>query len=154
RKAAEPDLIFFPAYTDDIITGLKQMKELGVEAQILGADAWDDPKIFTDAGDAAEGIIYLVPFTPFPEEFKQKVLAITGGDSVVVGTPQAYDAVYIFADAMKKVGTDPEAIKNALYEMPEYQGVSGSIEFDENGDLVYAEYAKKTFKNGELVDYE
>jgi branched-chain amino acid transport system substrate-binding protein len=153
-KNAEPDMIYFVGYTDSSVTVLTQIKELGIEVPFLGGDAMDDPKIYQEVGEAAEGIIYMIPFAPLTEEFKASMLEKTGKPDITIGVPQAYDAIHIIADVMKEVGTDPEDIKNELYNVKDYEGVSGTITFDENGDLATANYAKKTVKDGVAVIYE
>jgi branched-chain amino acid transport system substrate-binding protein len=146
-KAKSPDVLYFIGYTEASIVGLKQAKELGITAKILGADAWDDPKIWSEAGSAGDGVMYVFIFADVSDEFKAKVKAATGSEEVSVGVPQAYDAVKIFAQVMKQVGTDRTAIKDALYDV-DFNGVSGRIQFDENGDLKEAKYAVKIAQDG------
>ncbi len=153
-KATNPELIYFVGYTEATIVGLKQIKELGIEATLLGGDAWDDPKIPEEAGDSAEGILYIKPFAPLTEEFKAAMEVKTGTKDVTICTPQAYDAVYIVAEIMKKVGTDSEKIKDELYKVEGYEGVSGTITLDENGDLATASYILKVVTDGVAVDYK
>ena len=59
------------SYPEATIVGLKQMAELGVKAKMFGADTWGDPKIATDAGKAAEGIMYSVPKAISSAEFNR-----------------------------------------------------------------------------------
>jgi len=49
----------------------------------------------------------------------------------------SYDVVMLAAAAAEKAGkNDRAAINEALAQMGTYQGVSGPITFDENGDVV------------------
>lgn len=65
-------------------------------------------------------------------------------------TSQAYDSVGLLLTAIKEAqSTETELIKNKLYEI-EYQGVTGNIKFDSNGD-VDKEFVKVTIKNGMFV---
>ena len=146
-KAANPDLIYFIGFTEASIIGIKQMKELGITTPTLGGDAWDDSKIWTETGAAGEGKMWTVVDTPITEEFKKKMEAV-GATEVAVCTAQSYDAIMILADAMRRVGTDPEKIKNELYKVKDYQGVSGVITLDTNGDLASASYVTKVMKDG------
>ena len=153
-KQSNPELIYFVGYTEASIVGLKQIKELGIEAKILGADAWDDPKIPEQAAEAAEGLMYTMPFSPMTDEFKAAMEAKTGGKDLTICTPQAYDSVNIIAEIMKRVGTDSTKIKDELYKVKGYEGVSGIITLDKNGDLATASYIIKTIKDGKQVPYE
>ena len=149
-KDAAPDLLYFVAYTEASIVGLKQAKELGLNTQIMGGDAWEDPKIWSEVGEAGENALYFAPSSPANEEFKNKMLA-KDANEITVCTPNAYDAVKIVAQVMRQVGTDPEKIKEALYKVQGYNGVSGEISFDENGDLKAAAYNVKQITNGTPV---
>ncbi|MBI4150065.1 ABC transporter substrate-binding protein [Candidatus Woesearchaeota archaeon] len=151
-KNANPGIVYMPSYTEATIVGLKQAKELGINMQFLGGDAWDDAKIYEGAGNAAEGIQFVVPDVPWPADFKQKMIAKTGKTDTPVCVPQAYDDVKMIANAMRKVGADPAKIKDELYKVQNYQGVSGTISFDENGDLKEATYVVKEVQDGKAVE--
>jgi len=150
-KDAEPEILYFISYTDEIVLGFKQIKEMGWDVQIFGADTYDDPSIPAEAGQAAEGAMWDVVKTDLGDDFKAKMLAQTGKEDITVCTPQAYDAVNIVAKLMREGAMTPEELKAALYAMPVYHGVSGPIEFDENGDVIGAEYVIKQYKDGKLV---
>lgn len=152
-KAANPDLVYFLGYTDGTIIGLKQAKELGLNAKMLGGDAWGDPKVVTGAGASAEGVMYLTPTSVESKNFVDAYTKYSAGKEITVGARESYDAVKILAQVMNKVGTDSAKVKDALYGVQNYQGVSGNISFDKNGDLVSASYDIKVVKGGVSVNY-
>ena len=51
----------------------------------------------------------------------------------------AYDAVYMLQEAMRRVGTDRKAVRDAFAGIgtatPAFEGAMGTIAFDENGDV-------------------
>jgi branched-chain amino acid transport system substrate-binding protein len=148
-KATKPDLVYFLGYTDASIPGLKQVRELGLSVPLLGGDAWDDPKIYEDAGVAAEGIMYTVPFAPLNDSFKEAMATKTGSSDVLACSPGAYDGIKILSQVMEKVGTNSTAIKDELYKVDYRDGVSSTqIRFDENGDPVGASYVVKVVRSG------
>ena len=118
---------------------------------VAGGDAWDDPKIWEEAKESGEGARYLVPFSPLTDEFKAKMEAKTGSKEITACSPQGYDNLKIIANIMGKVGIDSEKIKNELYNVQGYKGVSGEISLDSNGDLMTANYVTKFVKNGKAV---
>jgi len=120
---------------------------------MLGADAWGDPAIWEQLNEAGEGKMFTEPFSPLTEAFKDAMRKKTGKSDISVCSPQAYDAAYILADALKMCGPDSACIKNWLYNVKGYAGVSGTIGFDPNGDLTTADYAVKIVQNGKAVDY-
>jgi branched-chain amino acid transport system substrate-binding protein len=146
-NSSEAEAIYFVGYTEGVIAGLRQAKELGVELPIVGSDAFDDSKIHEN--DFAEGVMYVVPKTDLPNDWKEKMEA--RGAETTAGSPNAYDNAYILADIMKRVGTDATLIKDELYKVQNYQGVSGTIGIDENGDLATAAYEIKIIKDGKAV---
>lgn len=148
-KASNPDLVYFAGYTEASIPALKQAKELGIKTQLLGADGWDDPKLWTEAGSAGEGAQYTVVAAAAADEFKQKAKERSGREDVTVCAPFAYDAAKLIAQVIGKVGDNSEDIKNELYKTEYTGGVSsGTIKFDSNGDLIGANYIIKSVKGG------
>jgi len=149
-KESGAEAVYFASYTEATISGLIQAKELGLNAKMFGADAWDDTTIWTNAKEAGEGAKFttIAPATP---EFHEKFVKETGRNDTICA-PQAYDAVHIIANVMKKVGTNSELIKNELYNVKDYKGASGTITFDENGDPTEANYIIKVVKNNIPVD--
>ena len=147
-KQSNPDVLYFLGYTEASIVGLKQTKELGFDIPIIGGDAWDDPKIWEDSKEAGEGVRYTMVSADLPESFKSKMRQKTGTDEITLCTPQAYDAVNLVAEVMEKAGTDSAEIKDELYKVGDYNGVSGTIAFDENGDLTTASFITKIVHNG------
>lgn len=152
-KKANPDGIYFASYTEAAIPGIKQFKEMGMNAKLFGADAWDDPKIWDSVGAAGNGSLFTV-VAPSAKGFQEKFSNKTGKNDLTICAPQAYDAINIIANIMKKVGTNGESIKNELYAVKNYQGVSGLINFDSNGDLSSGNYIIKVVKDGKVVPYE
>jgi len=155
-KEANPDLLYMPSYTEETKNAIKQASELGLNVQILGGDAWDDPTIWQGAGQAGEGVMYTIPYAPMSDHFKTVMKDKTGADDILICAPGAYDTVYIMAQAMKAVGTDSVKIKDYLHSMPAYTDgvVTSSIEFDQNGDIKEANYEVKIIKDSKMVEYK
>lgn len=148
-KAANPETVYFLGYTEASIPGIKQAKELGLKAALFGGDAWDDSKIWTEVGTAGEGAMYSVVSALLNEKFKTDMKAKVGSDEIAVCTPTAYDGLKILAGVLGKVEANGEAIKNELYKTVYAGGVSSAeIRFDQNGDLVGANFVVKTVKDG------
>ncbi|MDD9954409.1 MAG: penicillin-binding protein activator [Candidatus Woesearchaeota archaeon] len=150
-QEATPDALAFFGFTESSIVGIKQMRELGVELYTLGGDAWNDPKIAQEVGESGNGIQHIAPVITTPEGFAEKLEARTGSPDVPVCVLQGYDTGKIFAKLIKEGATTADAFRDALYAMPEYQGISGPIVFDENGDLKNAVYALYEYKDGDVI---
>jgi branched-chain amino acid transport system substrate-binding protein len=152
-KKANPDVIYFLAYEEEAISGIKQAKELGIETQLLGGDSFAGQVIWDAVGNAGEGIMYTAPTVALTKEFKDAMLQKTGSEEITTCAPQAYDAVYLIADALRTCGENSKCIKEELYKVQGYSGVSGKIGFDKKGDLATAEYAIMKVENGKAVEY-
>lgn len=148
-KTSNTDIIYFLGNTEDSAAALKQFKENNINLPILGGDVWDDETLIKLSGPAAEGIQYSKVFAPLNDSFKAKMKEKLGKDEITICSPQAYDAVKITTNVLKDAGTDPEKIKNALYRVKSYRGVSNdNISFDQNGDLLSANFEVKEVRNG------
>lgn len=61
----------------------------------------------------------------------------------------AYDALYIFKEALETVGEDPVKVKDYLYTVKGRKGLAGELTFDANGDSNYL-YEARIMKGGVL----
>lgn len=151
-KESNAEIMCFFAHTEAGIVGLKQAKELGLSMPILGPETFSDPKVV--AAQGTEGVMYTLPVSKDSESFKNAFLAFASRTDVPVYAAQTYDAVKILAQAIKNVGTDTTKIKDELYKTQNYDGVSGSIGFDSNGDLMTAAYDVMVIKNNKAEKYQ
>lgn len=149
-KGLGADLIYAPMYPEGSTVALKQAQELGITTRFFGADGWGDPKLQSDVSGRGD-FWFTEPYSPSVAEFQAKVLARTGGEQVPICVPNAYDNVKIIAQVMREVGTDPAKIQAALGQV-QYSGVSGSISFDQNGDLTTGSYVVKRMEGGGAVE--
>lgn len=149
-KNLNPDVIFSPMYPDGAIVALKQASELGIKTTFFGGDAWGDTKLHKEVSGKGN-FLFSEPSAPIAADFKAKILAITKGEQVPPFTSQIYDAVKIAAAALTKAGIDPDKLQEEIRKT-NYNGVSGQISFDENGDLKTANYVVKKIENGTAVE--
>jgi len=154
-KNLNPDSIFLPGNYEDIAKILVQSKELGLNTQFIATSAIENPKLLEIARNAAEGLIYTKTYIDFQdpdyvifvEEFKNKF-----GEEPGIAAAQCYDAINIIANAIEKAGYDREKIKNELYKIKEFPGVTGKTSFEKNGDVI-KDIAIYTIRNGEFIKY-
>ncbi|PIR04040.1 MAG: hypothetical protein COV59_02540 [Candidatus Magasanikbacteria bacterium CG11_big_fil_rev_8_21_14_0_20_39_34] len=142
---SDAQAIYFLGVTEGTLVGLKQIYELGIQLPVLGGDTWSDQAILTSP--FSNGTYYIQPKENYDTEFVNKLEKIKAHTSIC--TPGSYNNIYILADIIKKVGNDSEKIKNALYGVQDFTGVNGPITFDQNGDIVHAEYSIKKIVSNE-----
>ena len=131
-KEANPDVLFASAYYKEAASLVRQAKEVGLKAQIVGQEGYDSPKFLELAGDAAEGVIIVTDLNRDDErEIVQKFLREYekeyGLPADMVGA-SAFDAVQILAWAIEKGGPTTEGIIKALKELKDFdKALTGPI---------------------------
>jgi branched-chain amino acid transport system substrate-binding protein len=152
-KGKRPDAIFFGGMDTQGGPMLKQMKKYQIDAPLMGGDGLCTEEIQTLAGDALDGNLYCadggrslatMPGGPaFAARFKAKY-----GEPVQLYAPYAYDAMMaIYHAVMLAQSSDPAKIVEALHAV-NFEGVTGKIAFDANGDLRNPAATISTFKGG------
>lgn len=151
-RELDPDVLYVPGDYRDSSFIIKQARDLGLRATILGADGFG-PRIYDYIGEQADGCYYTTHWhrdSPLPEswefvrrweklhgEIRQTTIALT------------YDAVMLWAAAVKRAGSfDRAAVRDALAAMKDFTGVTGAISFDANGDPLKQVVINK-LENGE-----
>jgi branched-chain amino acid transport system substrate-binding protein len=145
-KAKKPDVIFFGGM--DAVAGpmLRQMKQLGINAKFMGGDGIcsgelpklaagtmaDDQVICAEAGGIDDKDAAAVKsMADFKAKFKTKFNA-----DVQIYSPYVYDAMNILVAAMVKAGSaEPAKYLPVLAKTEGYKGVTGTISFDNKGDI-------------------
>ncbi len=155
-KSKKPDVVFFGGM--DAVAGpmLKQMKALGIQAKFMGGDGICSSELSKLAGDGmADGQVVCAEaggvegtgkksmddfYARYKAEFK---------DEVKVYAPYVYDATMVMVDAMVKAkSADPKVYLPVLAKTSGYKGVTGTIGFDDKGDVKNGALTLYTYKAG------
>ena len=159
-KAAKPDVIFYGGM--DAVGGplARQMKQLGIQAKLMGGDGLctsEMPKLA--AGALADGQLICAEaggidpndkaavkgMDDFKARFKKRF-----GTEVQLYSPYTYDATMVMAQAMVKANSaDPAKYLPVLAKTSGYKGVTGAISFDDKGDILNGALTLSTFKAGQ-----
>lgn len=159
-KAANPDVIFAPSSIATAPLIIKQARELGITAKIMAGDTWENGSIIENAGADAEGVTLSTFFdegdtsnqvaAEFITGFKEYLTSIGQDDIIPAVSALGYDAYLAAIKAIEAAGsTDPVAIRDALQSLS-YEGVTGAISFDENGDANKDMAFIKVVENGQF----
>ncbi|MRD45654.1 ABC transporter substrate-binding protein [Caenimonas koreensis DSM 17982] len=155
-KGKKPDVVFFGGM--DAVAGpmLKQMKSLGVTSKFVGGDGICSSELPKLAGDGmADGQVVCAEaggvegaqkkeMEAFKARFKQRF-----GADVQVYAPYVYDAVNLMVASMVKAGSaEPAKYLPVLAKTVGYKGVTGTITFDEKGDVKNGALTLYTYKGG------
>jgi len=158
-KKLEYDAIYLAGNPREMARCIKQAKELGIQKQILGISTLKEKEVLDIAGAASEGVLFTdASYDPnssnqatqkFVSSFEVKfseqpgILAVT-----------AYDAMMVIKKSVEECNCDldTENLAEFLRNMGTYQGASGTISFDANGD-VKRDVRITAIKNGKFEFY-
>ena len=155
-KGKKPDIVFFGGM--DAVAGpmLKQMKSLGIQAKYMGGDGICTAELAKLAGDAlADGQVVCAEaggvdgtlkkgMDDFGARYKKRFNA-----DVQLYAPYVFDAVNVMVDAMVKANSsDPAKYLPLLAKTSGYKGVTGTIGFDDKGDIKNGALTLFTYKGG------
>jgi branched-chain amino acid transport system substrate-binding protein len=144
-KAFKPDVIFFIATTaPDNAIGVRQAKELGIDAVFFGSEGARDKNDYIQAAEGAAEGSYVYHFAPdvyaipeaanYVKTYEAKYGSISGFG------PPAYEAMNILLTAVNKAAADGDITRQEvvkyLHETKDYKGILGfPVTFDSKGDL-------------------
>jgi branched-chain amino acid transport system substrate-binding protein len=136
-----PDAVIFTGYHREAGLLFKQLTEAGVEATFMGGDGIKSDEIGDEAGGAENVEGALSTFGGFAQEgmpgyadFASAFTDATGEDAGPYAENN-YDGLGALVTAIEEAQSFEGAdIIDALHEI-EYEGVQGTLTFDENGDV-------------------
>lgn len=142
-RGLNPDGVLHVGYNDDGVVVYRQANDLGLDtAQWIGCDGVYGTGLFRHESSAKFLAKAMIGTRPAALEgvakhdaFLAAYKDFTGSDAEVF-CDTVYDAVMLIAAAANQAGsTDPIAVRDALRVIGQnYEGVSGTVTFDEGGD--------------------
>ena len=133
-KTANADVLFVPAYYEEVGKIVKQARELGITSPILGTDGWDDSKVADIAGtEALNNTYFSTHYSDKDESVKPFIDAFTKkyGHAPNVFAALGYDAGKMLAEAIKNANSDdPEKIRDAIEGIKDLKVGTGIITMD------------------------
>ncbi|MCC6147818.1 MAG: ABC transporter substrate-binding protein [Anaerolineaceae bacterium] len=141
-KEAGPEVIFLPNYYSEVPLQIQQAHRLGITVPFLGSDSWGSAELITLCGNDCEGYYFSTHYAPdaatpqatkFIDAYKAKYGQVP--DDVAALT---YDAFGLFYQAIQSAGKiDRQAVRDALAVIPKFEGVTGTMQFQEgSGDPI------------------
>jgi len=154
-KNLNPDVIFAPGTYGDSALMIRQARELGITQPFLGGDTWEAPEFIEVGGEAVEGVALSTHYSPeatvtdAAKEFV-KVYTEKFGKEPNAFAALGFDAYMVILDAIERAGSaEPQAIRDALAATENFEGVTGIITLDENGDATKSAVILRV-ENGEF----
>lgn len=138
---ANPDVIFTPQYYNEVPLIVQQARSLGYEGQIVGSDSWGTPDLLDLCGEDCEELFFSTHYAPdiatevgqtFINAYEERYDAKP--DDVAALT---YDAFQLLFRAIEDADSmDKADVRDAIAAIDLFEGVTGVMSFDEQGDPV------------------
>ena len=150
-RAKAPDLVYFGGIYNQGGILLKQMRDKGMKAIFLGPDGLDSSETVKIAGKAAVGSYYTTvagPPSAYPEaaSFVKRFKAKFGKDPESFSM-YSYDSAAVGIRAVEIASADAKGkkptraqVSAAVRKIKNFQGITGTITFDSQGDPVKSKY--------------
>jgi branched-chain amino acid transport system substrate-binding protein len=134
-RGSSAQAIFVPGYYAEVGSIARTADRLGLKIPLLGGDGWDSPDLFKIGGDTINGSYFSDHFAPdvATDQAKQFVATFTAkyGDAPSGLSALGYEAAEVLVDAIARAGKDdPTAIRDAIAQTKDFQGVTGKITID------------------------
>lgn len=154
-----PDAVYLAAYAEEVSEMVRQLRAQAFGGYILSTAAFASPEIIEQVGQPAEGVFLTqagfdtqsdVPLIKdFVDSYRAKY-----GLTPDLYAAHGYDSVMVLAAGIRQSGGDfASELWSGLRALRDYQGVTGTLQFDERGDV--QKFPRVYVVNeGRLVDYE
>ena len=140
-KNKKPQAIYVPGYYTDVALISRQARELGIKVPLMGGDGWDSAKLYEIAKGALDGSFFSNHYSSedpspviqgFVKKYKDTYGAVPDALAVL-----GYDAAKVAINAIEtaKDMTGP-SIRDAIEATKGFQGVSGTINLDQDHNAV------------------
>ncbi|MCE1163659.1 MAG: branched-chain amino acid ABC transporter substrate-binding protein, partial [Thiomonas sp.] len=156
-KARNPQVIFYGGMYSQAGPMLRQMRQIGMTARLLGGDGICAPIMAKVSGDAVNGTICAqggAPLSELPKgkAWKARYDAEFGAAAFQLYSPNAFDAAMVLAHAMMKAGSSDPKVYLPYIRHIDYDGVTDNdIHFTATGELADPSITLSEFKGGVKV---
>jgi branched-chain amino acid transport system substrate-binding protein len=141
-KALNPEVIYLPGYYEEVGKIVKQARELGITAPIVGGDGWDSPKLVEIGTAEALNNTYFTNHYSVDENSDASKAFVEAYKKEYGQTPDAmavlgYDAANLLIDAIKRANSlDKDQIRAALAATKDFPAVTGATTLNATHDAV------------------
>lgn len=159
-RDANVEAVIFYGLAPEAAQYLKSREKLNYNPITVASWAMGDPTVKELVGDLVNNNVYMVQsFTVDQSEeakkFHDKVIAKYGQDIFPIASAQGYDCAQLILEAVKKAGTDPKAIRDAIENMDGFKGVTaiGAHPFskEKHDGLTSENMFLATYKDGNIT---
>lgn len=158
-RGAKSDYLYLPGQPRENGLLVRQLRELGVNNTITANLSVESPDFWAVAREAGAGIIFSTPAFDVAAHEKDTEKFVEDYESEYKTKPDAvaghgYDAANIMIRAIKMASYDVAEVKDQLYKIEDFPGVTGNTTFDDHGDVVKAVMVKRLNPDGSALILE
>lgn len=155
-KIKQPQVVMISAYPPQVGLITRQARELGLDMKFAAYGAAVGAEALKLGGSSMDGLLFMAEFDAdserpvtrkFGEDFKLKY-----GQPPTLFGAMGFDAYNLYALGLVKCGLDTKCIRDYFYSLRDYAGASGSIGFDDHGDVLKPLKFKKVWQGG-FIDF-
>ena len=159
------EFIFTPQYYNEVALIAQQAHELGWEAPIVGSDSWGSAELMNLCGEDCVGQFFSTHYaaagaTGATKEFIDRYNEKHGYVPDDVGA-LTWDTMLIIQKAIQDCGeitgdiaTDRACVRDALAQIQDFEGITGTMTFTEEGDPIKCAVIVKISDTGEFEFYQ
>ncbi|MBI5957161.1 MAG: ABC transporter substrate-binding protein [Chloroflexi bacterium] len=136
-----PEVLFTPQYYNEVPLIVQQARELGYEGYIVGSDSWGTPDLLDLCGEACNGLYFSTHYAPdiateVGQTFIMAYEELYGAkpDDVAALTYDAFQILFLAIENGQSF--EREDIRDSLQNIGLFEGVTGVMSFDEQGDPI------------------
>jgi len=158
-RAANFDCVYLPGQPRENGLLIRQLKEMAINTTATANLSVESPDFYAIAGEGGRGIIFSTPAFDSDTNKKDIKMFVERYESKFKMKPDAvaghgYDAANIMIQAIKMAGYDVNEVKDELYKINNFPGVTGITTFDSYGDVVKSVMIKRLNHDGSAVILE
>lgn len=158
-------VLFAPQYYNEVPLIVKQAKELGWKGPIVGSDSWGSAETVELCGEACYGLFFSSHYAAagakgetkaFIERYEKKY-GYTPDDVAAL----TWDALRLAQQAIQDTGgltgrinKDRDAVRASLAKIKNFKGITGNMDFTEEGDPIKCAVIVKINSRGEYEFYK
>jgi branched-chain amino acid transport system substrate-binding protein len=141
KLAGVDGLALYGLNIDDNAIILRQIREQGLDARLVGSPSYSQTTLVDIARDTLDGLYVVVDYFPGRTPESQTYLDAwqakygTAADGLAGWN---WDALHIIRDGIQRAGGDKTKFRDMLHGLKEYKGAVGTITFDQNGDGLHS----------------
>lgn len=160
--AAKPDFIFLPNNYNEVALTVKQAHDLGWKGPFMGSDAWGNSELMPLCGNDCIGLYFSTHYaaagaTGATKEFIDRYQAKYGYQPADVAA-LTWDATRLILQAIQSSGNVTGRLKKvrkdlreAISNITQFEGITGSMKFDAQGDPIKCAVVVRIAENGDFV---